>query len=79
MNKAEWDSSGRCMMITSETGHFSVWNCLGNQLLKDTMTNLQQVLWRPRPKLITDKKEQEIIANIKNYTKRLVLLLSAYL
>ena len=58
------------MMVASDAGHFSIWDALGHQVIKDTMPSIQQVLWRPRPRLITEKKELEITNNIKNYTKR---------
>jgi len=45
-------------------------NTVGVKLVKDTMPNIQQVLWRPRPKLITEEKEKQIVQNIKEYTKR---------
>mmetsp|Transcript_6005 Transcript_6005/g.6570 ORF Transcript_6005/g.6570 Transcript_6005/m.6570 type:complete len:709 (+) Transcript_6005:52-2178(+) len=70
MNRAEWDASGRVFVVTSEGNHFSLWNPLGVQLVKDTMPGIEQVTWRPRPKLVSEEKEKQIIQNIKEYTKR---------
>ena len=72
MNYAAWDPSGRCLLTCSDTGHYTVWNGLGEQLYKDNASDLSQIEWRPRPKIsLPEEKEQEIIQNLKKkYAKK---------
>lgn len=71
MNDARWDPSGRCLLTCSDTGHYAVWNGLGEQLLKDNATDLSQIEWRPRPKiLLTEEKEAKIAGTFKIYSKK---------
>jgi len=71
MSDARWDPSGRCLLTCSETGHYAVWNGLGEQLLKDNAVDLFQTEWRPRPKIpLPEDKEGEITSNFKKITKR---------
>jgi translation initiation factor 3 subunit B len=66
MNFAQWDPSGRCLLTCTETGHFSVWNGLGEQLFKDSALDLNQITWRPRPKIfIAEDKEKTIVSKMK--------------
>jgi len=72
MSNAAWDPSGRCLLTSTETGHYTIWNGLGEQLLKDNAPDLSQILWRPRPKIpITEVKEAEIEKNFKTYSVRM--------
>jgi translation initiation factor 3 subunit B len=72
----EWDPTGRYVMSSisfwrhqNDTG-FMLWNCVGQNLTKQNVSQFKQILWRPRPPTPLNTEEQKTIKKkMKEYTK----------
>lgn len=70
MINAAWDPSGRCLITQSEKGHFAIWTAYGESIYKDNFTDLSQLIWRPKPKVVLPAEiEKDINENLKKYSK----------
>jgi translation initiation factor 3 subunit B len=72
----EWDPTGRYVTTAVTSVHqmengFHVWTFNGKLLYKHARERFYQFLWRPRaPSLLSKEKEEEIVKNLKKYSKR---------
>eukprot|EP00898_Chlorokybus_atmophyticus_P002542 jgi/Chlat1/3289/Chrsp22S03537 len=72
----DWDPTGRFVATSVTSVHqmengFNVWSFHGKLVYKMRRDRFFQYLWRPRPpSLLPPEKEQEIIKNLKRYSKR---------
>jgi translation initiation factor 3 subunit B len=80
----EWDPSGRFVIssvtqpllsagfsrYTMENG-YKMWNQHGSLLANVKLEACYQVIWRPRPKsLLSREQEEEVVKNMKSYVKK---------
>jgi len=71
MNQASWDASGRYLVSSSTKGHYTIWTAFGEPVIKDNFTEITQIQWRPKPKvLLPEEQEAQLTSNLKKYIKR---------
>jgi len=80
-NEVLWDPSGRtvatCVAQPVDGGHFkfamdngfNLWTFQGKQLFQQSFETFYQFQWRPRERLLSSKKIEEVHQNIKKYEK----------
>ncbi|XP_076951731.1 eukaryotic translation initiation factor 3 subunit B-like [Bidens hawaiensis] len=72
----EWDPTGRYVATSVTSVHemengFNIWSFNGKLLYRILKDHFFQFLWRPRPpSFLSPEKEEEILKNLKKYTKR---------
>jgi translation initiation factor 3 subunit B len=71
MIQAAWDASGRYLCTSSSKGHYTIWTAFGEPIIKDNFTEITQIQWRPKPKVILPEElESTLAANLKKYSKK---------
>ncbi|CAN6319117.1 unnamed protein product [Urochloa humidicola] len=71
-----WDPTGRYLATAVTSVHemengFQIWSFNGKHLYKVSKDHFYQFMWRPRPpSLLTPEKEEEILKNLKKYSKK---------
>lgn len=71
MIQASWDASGRFLCTSSSKGHYTIWTAFGEPIIKDNFTEITQIQWRPKPKIILpEETESKINSGLKQYSKK---------
>jgi hypothetical protein len=48
-----------------------IWSAIGEQLVKDTITKINEIAWRPRPIYILEEKDEEVLnRTAKDFVKK---------
>ncbi|KAM3141471.1 hypothetical protein pb186bvf_006335 [Paramecium bursaria] len=71
MSHCLWSPNGVYFVTMSDQWHsVMIWSAIGEQLIKDTITKISDIFWRPRPiHILNAKDEQKLKTNAKDFTK----------
>lgn len=68
---AAWDPSGKSLVTFTEKGHYIIWNGYGEPIYKDNLPVLNQILWRPKPRVVLPAPNlSKILKDFKKVTEK---------
>lgn len=72
MSNAGWDPSGICFVtMCLKWNNVIIWSAIGEMLMKDNVTRINEVLWRPRPALLLNEKDEDMLSKTsKEFIKK---------